>query len=69
MRLHEYETTALQAGWDCTWCGRELGLGLPHYVDPARPGGAFCRSGCAAAYSERESRRKTAAPGQLGLAL
>ena len=67
--LERYETTALCAGWTCTWCGAELEPAGTHYVNPLEPDGAFCRPECAAAHAERECRKSTANPRQVGLAL
>jgi hypothetical protein len=69
MILHAYETGPLCEGWTCTHCGCDLELGGTHYVNPAAPDGAFCSPGCAVTYAEREARRSTSQPGQLGLAL
>ena len=69
MILHEYETTALQTGWDCTFCGSELEPEGTHYVNPEIPDGVFCTPNCAFTYAEREARRSPRQPGQLGLAL
>ena len=67
MSTHTYDATPLTAGWTCEYCGAPLGD--VHHVDPRRPGPAFCRPECAAAFMLRESRKSTRAPGQLGLAL
>lgn len=69
MMLHAYETTALQVGWDCTHCGRELQPDGTHYVNPDAPDGAFCRPACAEDHALRESRKATSNPRQVGLAL
>ena len=69
MILHVYETTCLQVGWTCTYCGAELEPDGTHYVNPLAPDGAFCRPACAEAHAEREARAATRQPGQLGLAL
>ena len=69
MNLDRYETTALCEGWDCTYCGEALEPDGEHYVNPSAPDGAFCRPRCAEMHAERESRRTTANPRQVGLAL
>lgn len=69
MILHAYETTALQEGADCAWCAAPFPLGGTHYENPADPGRDFCRPGCAESYAERERRKGTSQPGQVGLAL
>ena len=67
MNLESYDANPLTEGWTCEYCGG--GLEGVHYVDPRRPGPAFCRPACAESYTLREARKATRSPGQLGLAL
>ena len=69
MKLHTYDASPLTAGWTCEYCGADLDEAGQHYQDPRHPGPAFCQPACAGAFTERESRKRTSAPGQLGLAL
>ena len=69
MELHRYDNGPLTEGADCGLCAAPLLDGGQHVESAAHPGVLFCRDSCAETFRERERRKKTSQPGQVGFAL
>ena len=67
--LHTYNNGPLTDGWDCVYCARPFDPDGQHVTPPGYPELAFCREDCATEYLDRESRKRSSQPGQIGMAL